>query len=264
MAITVPDFAELAASPAWETVDFISDLHLCESQPATFDAWQRYMHSTTAGAVFILGDLFEMWVGDDCIRPDLTPTSSDLNFEERCARVLQDTGHRLDVYLMHGNRDFMLGPAMASTCHARLLQDPTVLSVGQQRVALSHGDQLCLADTRYLAFRAMVRDPAWQQAQLAKPLRERQTLGRQMRLQSQSSQNSDLAYADVDDNATLAWLQAMNATTLIHGHTHKPATHDLDQGLQRIVLTDWDANAKPKRAEVLRLSARGYTRIATL
>lgn len=261
MTPAVPDFAELQAPQHWDTVDFISDLHLCESQPATFDAWQRYMNSTTAGAVFILGDLFEVWVGDDIVRPDVSPQSTDLNFEERCALVLQAAGRRLDLFAMHGNRDFLLGSKMMAASNARLLADPTVLSFHNQRYVLSHGDRLCLADTRYLAFRDIVRQPQWQLEQLAKPLAERQAIGRQMRLQSQQNQQDALAYADVDDAAAAQWLRAANATTMIHGHTHKPADHKLESDLQRIVMTDWDLNANPPRAEVLRLTATSLQRM---
>ncbi|MDO8771646.1 MAG: UDP-2,3-diacylglucosamine diphosphatase [Burkholderiaceae bacterium] len=260
----VPEFAELQAPQSWGTVDFISDLHLCESQPATFDAWQRYMHGTSADAVFILGDLFEVWVGDDIVRPDVSAPSTDLNFEERCALVLQAAGRRLDLFFMHGNRDFLVGSRLMTTCNAHLLADPTVLTFDQQRYLLSHGDMLCLADTRYLAFRNIVRQPLWQQEQLAKPLAERQAIGRQMRLESQKNQHhqrSDLAYADVDDRAAIAWLHAAGAMTMIHGHTHKPANHDLGSHLSRVVMTDWDLSAAPARAQVLRLTAGSLQRI---
>ena len=261
MKPNTPKFAELQALQHWETVDLISDLHLCESQPATFEVWQRYMSSTTAGAVFILGDLFEVWVGDDSIRSDLSPQSSDVNFEERCALVLQAAGKRLNLYVMHGNRDFLVGTQMMATCNATFLADPTVLTFHQQRCLLTHGDMLCLADTQYLAFRDVVRQPAWQQAQLAKPLAERQAMGRHMRLESQKNQQHLLEYADVDDAAAIAWLKASDAKTMIHGHTHKPGTHDLGNGFERVVMTDWDLTATPARAEVLQLSTTGLKRI---
>jgi UDP-2,3-diacylglucosamine hydrolase len=219
------------------------------------------MNTTKAGAVFILGDLFEIWVGDDSIRADISPSSINLNFEERCALVLQAAGQRLNLYFMHGNRDFLVGEQMMSTCNASLLTDPTVLTFLQQRYLLTHGDMLCLADTQYLAFREVVRQPAWQQAQLAKPLSERQAIGRHMRSESQKNQQNLLEYADVDDAASIAWLEASNTKTIIHGHTHKPATHDLGNGFERIVMTDWDLKATPNRAEVLQLSSIGLRRI---
>ena len=261
MAATLPNFAELHASQSWIKVDFISDLHLSESEPATFDAWQRYMCSTTADAVFILGDLFEVWVGDDSIRADLSPQSTELNFEERCMLVLQATGNRLNLIFMHGNRDFLVGQQMVSVCHASFLADPTVLTFNERRYLLTHGDMLCLADTQYLAFRDIVRQPAWQQVQLAKPLAERQAIGRNMRLESQKNQQDLLEYTDVDTAAALVWLQASNAKTMVHGHTHKPATHDLGNGFERIVMTDWDLKAAPARSEVVQLSTTGLQRI---
>ena len=261
MVTTVPNFAELHASQSWATVDLISDLHLSESEPATFDAWQRYMGSTTADAVFILGDLFEVWVGDDSIRADLSPLSSDQNFEERCVLVLQAAGKRLKLFFMHGNRDFLVGTQMLATSNASLLADPTVLTFQQQRYLLTHGDMLCLVDTQYLAFRDVVRQPAWQEAQLAKPLAERQAIGRHMRAESQKNQQNLLEYADVDDTASIAWLEASNTKTMIHGHTHKPANHDLGNGFKRVVMTDWDLKASPNRAEVLQLSSNGIRRI---
>jgi UDP-2,3-diacylglucosamine hydrolase len=265
MPLAVPNFAEFQAPQQWDTVDFISDLHLCESEPATFDAWQRYMYSTTADAVFILGDLFEVWVGDDSIRADLLLQSSDkpenLNFEERCTLVLQAAGKRLHLFFIHGNRDFLVGQQMMAACNASLLTDPTILTFQQQRYLLTHGDMLCLEDTQYLAFRKVVRQPVWQQAQLAKPLAERQAIGRQMRAESQKNQQNLLEYADVDDAAALAWLHATNAKTMIHGHTHKPANHNLGNDFERIVMTDWDLKATPNRAEVLQLSANGLQRI---
>lgn len=261
MKPAVPPFAELQALQHWRTVDFISDLHLSDSEPATFHAWQRYMSSTNADAVFILGDLFEVWVGDDSIRTHLSPQSTELNFEERCALVLQAAGKRLNLLFMHGNRDFLVGEQMMSTCNASLLTDPTVLTFLQQRYLLTHGDMLCLADTKYLAFRDIVRQPAWQQAQLSKPLTERQAIGRHMRAESQKNQQNLLAYADVDDAAARAWLQAANAKTLIHGHSHKPADHDFGNGFKRVVMTDWDLKAAPNRAEVLQLTNNGLQRI---
>jgi UDP-2,3-diacylglucosamine hydrolase len=261
MPVTVPPFAELQALQHWGTVDFISDLHLSESEPAIFDAWQRYMSSTNAEAIFILGDLFEVWVGDDSIRANLSPQLADLNFEEHCTLVLQAAGKRLNLFFMHGNRDFLVGDQMMHACNANLLADPTVLTFQQQRYLLTHGDMLCLSDTKYLAFRDVVRQPAWQQAQLAKPLLERQAIGRQMRAESKKNQQNLLEYADVDDAAALAWLQAANAKTMIHGHTHKPANHDLHSGFKRIVMTDWDLKAAPNRAELLQLSKNGLQRI---
>jgi UDP-2,3-diacylglucosamine hydrolase len=237
-----------------KSVDFISDLHLQVSEPATVAAWQRYMQATPADAVFILGDLFEVWVGDDVLQAH--------SFEHQCARVMQQTAARIPVYFMHGNRDFLVGDALMKCCGAKLLDDPTVLSFDNKRWLLSHGDALCLDDVDYMQFRKTVRSIDWRQTFLAKPLAERQAIARGLRQQSEAKKKSGVTYADVDAQAARHWLKQANSVTLIHGHTHKPATHDLGQGLQRVVLSDWDIAATPPRAEVLRLSAQGLQRIS--
>jgi UDP-2,3-diacylglucosamine hydrolase len=200
-------------------------------------------------ALFILGDLFEVWVGDDAaIGP---------GFERRCAEVIRATAQRLPVFFLAGNRDFLLGTALAQISGLTLLADPTVFSFGYGRWLLSHGDALCLADTEYLAFRAQVRDPAWQRAFLAQPLGTRQEIARGMRAESEELKRTGHDYADVDTSAALQWLLAADAPVLVHGHTHKPADHVLDAAHRRIVLSDWDADAQPPRLESLRLHADG-------
>ena len=252
--------AEFIAPPAWQTIDFISDAHLQAAEPMTFTAWQRYMQITPADAVFILGDLFEVWVGDDVL--------GECCFEYQCAQVIKQTAVRVPTFFMHGNRDFLVGNSLMAACNTTLLADPTVLSFNQQRWLLSHGDELCINDVDYLQFRQLVRSSQWQQMFLAKPLAERQAIARSLRQQSQmqhfARQQSGAAYADVDDNAARQWLEQAKSTTLIHGHTHQPAVHDLGNGLQRVVLSDWDAAAMPARAEVLRLTAQGLQRISLL
>ena len=260
--LTVPRMAELVAPPSWRTVDFISDLHLQAAEPGTFAAWQHYMETTPADAIFILGDLFEVWVGDDAVSADLSHATP--SFEERCVRLLGQTAGRLALFFMHGNRDFLVGQQLMALCNTRLLADPSVLLFAGQRCLLSHGDALCLGDVDYLAFRQQVRSAAWQQAFLARPLAERQAIARTLRQQSEARKQSGAVYADVDAPAARQWLQAARAHTLIHGHTHRPAEHDLGQGLNRVVLSDWDAQAVRPRAEVLRLSASGLQRIALL
>ncbi|MEO7127278.1 MAG: UDP-2,3-diacylglucosamine diphosphatase, partial [Rhodoferax sp.] len=126
-----------------------------------------------------------------------------------------------------------------------------------QRWLLTHGDALCLDDVDYMAFRAQVRNTNWQRDFLAKPLTERRAIARGLREQSEARKRSGVSYGDVDGPAARRWLQAARAATLIHGHTHKPADHDMGAGLARVVLTDWDAAAIPPRAEVLRLAAAG-------
>jgi len=238
------------APPQWQRVDFISDLHLDASEPATFEAWAQHMAHTPADALFILGDLFEVWVGDDTQDP----------FALQCAAVLKATSQRMPVYFMCGNRDFLVGPELLNATGMHGLSDPTVLDLGIEavhseplRLLLSHGDALCVDDHDYLAFRAQVRQPEWQAAFLAKPLAERQAYARSIRTQSEARKQSHPVtdYADVDSPAAVSWLKAANAQLLLHGHTHKPAEHDLGQGLSRWVLSDWHADATPPRLEVL-------------
>jgi UDP-2,3-diacylglucosamine hydrolase len=250
---------ELQAPSSWRSVEFISDLHLHAQDADTFMAWRRYMAQTQADAVFILGDWFEVWVGDDAAPPPQPNRHvSALGFEERCARVCRSAAERCAIYVMHGNRDFLLGNSYLHSCGAQLLQDPTVLNFGGLRVLLTHGDALCLADTDYQAFRAQVRSSAWQQDFLAKPVEERQRIARGLRdasdarkQQSQQRNNGD-DYADVDAGAARELLLAHQCHTMIHGHTHRPAEHDLGQGLRRVVLSDWDMRQPNQRAQVLR------------
>jgi UDP-2,3-diacylglucosamine hydrolase len=260
----------LIAPPSWREIDFISDLHLQDDEPATFAAWQSFMQTTPADAVFILGDLFEVWVGDDVIEP--APTASvgmanrDLTanktFEARCVDVLNSASKRLAIFFIHGNRDFLISSAFAKVSGVTLLNDPTRLEFAGKNWLLSHGDALCLDDTEYLAFRTQVRGQEWKQNFLAKPGQERQALARLLRNQSELRKASGVAYADVDEGEAIKWLLANQAETLIHGHTHRPADHLLTeplptqaraQVLERLVLSDWDAAATPPRAEILRL-----------
>lgn len=260
---TVAEVAALHASPSWRTVDFISDLHLSSDAPDTFAAWQHYLESTPADAVFILGDLFEVWVGDDAVSADFR-AHPQASFEDSCASVLAQAASRLALFFMHGNRDFLVGQRLMEVCNTSLLSDPTVLVFEGQRWLLSHGDALCLGDVDYLRFRQQVRSPSWQNTFLAKPLAERQAIARELRRQSEARKQSGADYADVDADAARQALQAAHASTLIHGHTHKPAQHDLGQGLTRVVLSDWDADAPRLRAEVLRLHRNVLQRISLL
>jgi UDP-2,3-diacylglucosamine hydrolase len=243
--------AELIAPSHWRVIDFISDLHLQASEPETFNAWTNYLQTTQADALFILGDLFEVWVGDDVAAP--TASTPD-TFERQCASHLRTAAKRLDIFFMHGNRDFLVGQSFLRQCRASLLNDPTTLFFGEQRWLLSHGDELCLADTEYQQFRKLVRSNAWQTDFLSKPLAERQTIARGLRAQSEARKKLGLKLVDVDAAMSTQWLRDRGSSTLIHGHTHQPADHDLGQGLQRIVMSDWDVAAKPPRAQVLRLS----------
>lgn len=250
---TVPGFAALTAPAHWRAVDFISDLHLSASEPGTFDAWQCYLRDTRADAVFILGDLFEVWVGDDSAAwPD--------SFEARCGEVLRAASAAADVFFMPGNRDFLVGGDFLARCGVQPLADPTVLTFGSGRYLLTHGDLLCTGDTAYQQFRVQVRASAWQQAFLARPLAERQLMARQMRERSRQHHAEAGPYADIDADLARRWLAEAAAATLIHGHTHQPGDHALGPGLTRAVLSDWHVGGATRRAQVLRLSAGGDLR----
>jgi len=252
---TVPRFEELIAPSHWRTVEFISDLHLQASEPATVSAFEHYLRSTTADALFILGDLFEVWVGDDAI-------DEPGSFEAQGCTALFAASQRRQLYFMHGNRDFLAGPAFLQRTGMTGLADPTVLVFGHQRIVLSHGDLLCLDDVDYQRFRIQARSSAWQDTFLAQPLATRRAQARGIRQESEAKKQSGVTYADVDGPAAIGWLQAAGAGTLLHGHTHRPATHALTPDLKRVVLSDWDAAALPPRLETLRLSAQGLERIA--
>ena len=252
---TTPVIGLLQAPASWQTVDLISDLHLQASETGTFEAWRQYMASTPAQAVLLLGDLFEVWVGDDAVAHD--------PFLQACAEVLRQTAQRCHVAFMPGNRDFLVGPGFLSACGVHALQDPTVLAWGDQRSLVSHGGALCLDDTDYQVFRQQVRSAPWQTEFLAKPLNERLALARAMRAQSESQKQSGMTYADADTALSLQWLQAAQADRLIHGHTHRPADHAMGSATRQ-VLSDWSLDHAPERAEILRLHANGLSERVTV
>ncbi len=256
---------ELNAPADWRALDFISDLHLQAGEPATAQAFRRYLQGCAADALFILGDLFEVWIGDDLLdaAPAERAADTDYDFLASICADLRAFSARRALYVMHGNRDFLLGERFAAASGATLIPDPTRLRWGKQCLLLSHGDALCLDDADYLAFRDQVRHPDWQTAFLARPLSERAALARSLRAQSEArKQDPQLSWADVDPALARDWLRACQADQLVHGHTHKPARHELGDGLQRLVLSDWDVDARPVRAEALRLDADGWHRIA--
>ena len=223
-------------------VDFLSDVHLDASEAATFNAWAHHLNTTPADALFILGDLFEVWIGDDTQDP----------FHLQYMEVLRTTVKRMPVFFMCGNRDFLVAKQWLQSTGVQGLQDPCVLELTEQKVLLSHGDALCIDDTDYMAFRQQVRSSAWQEAFLAKPLSERQQIAKDLRAQSKARQQTQTDYVDIDAKSAREWLRENDCKLLIHGHTHLPDTHDLGNGLSRMVLSDWEALATPPRLEVLR------------
>jgi UDP-2,3-diacylglucosamine hydrolase len=233
----------MQSPPHWRVIDFISDLHLQASEKATFQAWKTYMQDNTADAVFILGDLFEVWIGDDALG----------DFESACLEVIKHAASRQAVFFLHGNRDFLLGEAFANACAITLLPDPVTLEFAGHRWLLTHGDALCLDDVDYQQFRNRVRSAAWQSDFLAQSVPERQRLASELRRASADRKASNSFYADVDSPMAQSWLRTSDATHLIHGHTHRPGDDEIAAGYQRSVLSDWDLDASVPRAQVLRL-----------
>lgn len=217
---------------------FASDLHLSDADPATTAAFLDFLAGPArkAAALYLLGDIFEYWIGDD--------DDDALNARIATAlRALADGGTR--VFLMHGNRDFLLGHAFAARAGATLLDDPHPVEAFDRRLLLSHGDALCSDDSSYQQFRAMVRQPAWQAAFLARPLAERKAEAARIRAASETAkQGKAMTIMDANPDAVAQLLARHPACDLIHGHTHRPALHRhevQDSARQRWVLPDWYA-----------------------
>jgi len=211
---------------------FIADLHLHPARPehscALIDFCQQRVHADDE--LYVLGDLFEAWIGDDVG----IITYADVI---ACFKQLTDAGTK--VYFMAGNRDFLIGPLFCEATGITLLSDPTVICIDQQNVLLMHGDTLCTDDIDYQAFRGLVRSDQWQQEFLALTPAQRMAKASEYRQQSQSmtaSKSNDIM--DVNDNAVAQVMQQHGVNLLIHGHTHRPCVHQLNQG-QRVVLGDW-------------------------
>jgi len=229
---------------------FISDLHLDSARPEITALFLRFLReeATDAEALYILGDLFEAWVGDD--EPGEPATSV-----RAALRELVDNG--TPVSLMRGNRDFLYGSRFAAESGARLLPDPAVITLYGEPTLLMHGDLLCTEDTAYQTFRAMVRNPAWQEQFLAQPLAARQEFAAKARAASKQHQSGAMeSIMDVTPAEVEATMTRHGVSRLIHGHTHRPAIHPLtvnQRRAQRIVLGDWYT-----QGSVLRVDADGF------
>lgn len=218
------------------TTLFISDLHLEADRPDIADQFLRFLETDAihADALYILGDLFESWVGDD------DPNAHYAWIKQGLRKI---TRRDIPVYFMHGNRDFMIGDGFATETGLTLLADPHVARIHGEDVLLSHGDAYCTDDTEYQAVRKMTRDPQWQAMMLAKPLEERLAFAAQARAASEAhGKTLQLEISDVNPRAIEAALRDADVNTMLHGHTHRPAIHDLQidgQAAKRIVLGDW-------------------------
>ncbi|MEM9300833.1 MAG: UDP-2,3-diacylglucosamine diphosphatase [Pseudomonadota bacterium] len=218
------------------TTAFISDLHLDAGEPAIAARLFAFLEDCVGSVerLFILGDLFEAWIGDD-EETELAAAVAD----RLAALAAADT----DLYFMAGNRDFLLGSAFAARCRMRLLKDPAVVLIGDAPLVLSHGDCFCTDDVDYQAFRQMVRDPTWIRGFLDKPLEERRAFAAHAREESRR-QTGDKPAAIMDTNAGAigALMGRLDAPLLLHGHTHRPGVHDEpEERCRRFVLGDWSA-----------------------
>ncbi|MGH8222521.1 MAG: UDP-2,3-diacylglucosamine diphosphatase [Woeseiaceae bacterium] len=231
------------------TTLFISDLHLERARPDIGDHFLRFLDEEGHGAdaLYILGDLFESWLGDDDPDPHYAIIKGALS-----ALVHGGT----QVRFMHGNRDFLIGERFAAETSVELLNDPLLLNMHGTDVLLTHGDLLCTDDVEYQAFRRMTREPQWQATMLAKSLQERQAYaGRAREASLQHGKAIDAAIADVNQGAVEAFMRKHGVHTLLHGHTHRPAVHQFEldgRPARRIVLGDWY-----EQGSVLRWGGKG-------
>jgi UDP-2,3-diacylglucosamine hydrolase len=243
----------MTSHPARTLALFISDLHLQASHPRTAEAFFRFLaeRAVHADQLYLLGDIFEYWAGDD----DL-----DDPFHEQVIQALRELAEGgVAVYWMAGNRDFLVGDAFARAARLTRLAEPHLLHVHGHAIALVHGDAQCTADTNYMAFRAQVREPAWQQQFLAMPLAQRKAIIAGLREGSRSAQNTkSCEIMDVTPEAVAELHASSGADVVIHGHTHRPALHeDTENGRRRYVLPDWELDAEPRRGGWIALDRDG-------
>jgi len=212
---------------------FISDLHLDSVNPERVEAFNRFLRQEAGRCdeLYLLGDLTEVWIGDD----DDSPFAQALKIE------LRDAAQRCRIRLMHGNRDFLIGSDFARSTGVELIDDPFMLERNGQRLLLCHGDALCVDDVAYQHTREMLRSSAWQDEVKAKPLAERRSMAVAMRTQSRNANaNKPSNIMDVADRAVAAAVSLHRATVLIHGHTHRPGIHTIGTVARRYVLGDWN------------------------
>lgn len=215
---------------------FISDLHLCQERPDITALFLRFLREVApqAEALYILGDLFEAWLGDDMVLPEYHEAISAM-------QALSNLG--VPVYVMYGNRDFLMREQFEKISGASIIHEPYIVDLDGQTTLLMHGDTLCTDDVAYQQFRAMVRNPQWQDELLAKTPEQRLALAREYRSMSKTEMaKKDEAIMDVNQQTVLATMRQHKVHHLIHGHTHRPGIHQFEldgEPAQRIVLGDW-------------------------
>ena len=212
----------------------ISDLHLHEERPDITGAFLAFLeqHAQHAQALYILGDFFEVWIGDDAITP----------FQRSIAQALSEiAAGGTQIYLMHGNRDFLIGQEFCKLADCELLADPSVVKLAGEQVLLMHGDSLCTSDISYIRLRRVLRNPLISLILRNLPLRTRQRLAGDLRQKSKDSTRMKAReITDVNPEEVTRIMALYKVRTLIHGHTHRPQVHNLGGEKQRIVLGDWD------------------------
>ena len=237
--------------PARTLALFVSDLHLQAAHPETCKAFFAFLQerALAAQALYILGDLFEYWAGDDDLTDPLHHTIA------QAIRAVSDAG--VAVYWIAGNRDFLVGDTFAAATGAVLLAEPHVADIGGRRVTLVHGDAQCTQDVRYMAFRNQVRDPVWQAQFLAMPLAQRKAIIAGMREGSKEAHSTKSAdIMDVSQDAIAGLFASTGSDIIIHGHTHRPALHH-DGATRRYVLPDWEPYSEPARGGWIAITSEG-------
>ena len=212
---------------------FVSDIHLDSNHGSRLEALDRTLNSALQeeAEIYILGDLVEVWVGDD----------DDSEFADLLRATLLKYGERTRLLLMHGNRDFLFGERFASDINAELLDDPSIVELNGQRFLLSHGDAFCTSDIAYQRMRTLFRSKDFQDNFLSQNLAARREFAQSVRAQSQESNaNKPEQITDVVEHAVCKTLKQYDCPTVIHGHTHRPGLHDLGEGLSRYVLGSWE------------------------
>jgi len=211
---------------------FFSDLHLSPTRPKQVNLFLKCLEKAgkEANSVFILGDLFEIWIGDDVESEFVNKIKSGL---------LDFTTNGPETFIMHGNRDFLIGEKFSKDTGVKIIPDPFEFNFNNEKVLLSHGDALCIDDTDYINFRNQVRNTKWQNDFLNKSIEERENIAAKLRDDSNdATQNKSMEITDVNATAVKQILDTYSPDVFVHGHTHRPNIHD-DETIKRIVLGDW-------------------------
>lgn len=234
---------------------FVSDLHLQAAMPRTTEAFFRFLQNeaTKTQHLYLLGDIFEAWAGDD----DIADPYNSLVIDE----LKKISARGIAIFWIAGNRDFLVGEQFATTCNITLLPDPYVTTIADHLLVLTHGDAYCTDDAAYMQFRAQVRDVEWQKNFLALPLPQRKAIIDNLRAGSRAAQREkSYEIMDVNHEAITGLFEQTATATMIHGHTHRPARHDYQEdGKARVryVLSDWDLDGAAPRGDWLALDANG-------